>query len=97
VFFAVCTKDERRSIFNRDTLADKPLRVAAGLSLAVIVLETSLSPLQRLLQTTDLELQQWLVCIGVALVVPIVSELRKLLVRRPIDEAPDAALESIEA
>jgi hypothetical protein len=29
--------------------------------------------------------------------VPIVSELRKLLVRRPIDEAPDAALESIEA
>jgi len=88
VFFAVATKDERRSLFNRDTFADKPLLIALGAALAVIVLQTSLSPLQRLLQTTDLELEHWLICIGAALVIPIVSELRKLLVHRNLDEVP---------
>jgi Ca2+-transporting ATPase len=85
VFFAVCTKDEGRSIFSLDTFADKPLLISIGVSLATIVLTTSLNPLQRLLQTGDLELQQWLVCIGAALTVPVISELRKLLVKRPLD------------
>jgi Ca2+-transporting ATPase len=91
VFFAICTKDERRSIFNLDTFADKPLLVSIGASVAVIVLTTSLSPLQRLLQTVDLDLQQWLICIGAALVVPIISEIRKLLIHRPLDEEAEDA------
>jgi Ca2+-transporting ATPase len=91
VFFAICTKDERRSIFNLDTFADKPLLISIGVSAAAIILTTSFGPFQRLLQTGDLELQLWLVCIGAALVVPVISELRKLLIRRPLDEAPVAA------
>jgi Ca2+-transporting ATPase len=86
VTFAVATKDERRSLFNRDTFADKPLLVAIGASLAVIVLTTTFGPLQRLLETTDLDLGQWLVCIGGALLVVALSELRKALVRRPLDD-----------
>src|SRR5262249_48951623 len=56
VFFALTTKDEHRSLFNLDTLADKPLLVAAGCSLAIIVLSTTLTPLQRILETRELQL-----------------------------------------
>src|SRR3954471_15931388 len=87
VFFAVCTKDERRTIFNLDTLADKPLLVSVGAAIVVIILTTTLSPFQRFLHTGELKLQEWLVCIGVALLVPIVSELRKLLIHRPLNQA----------
>jgi Ca2+-transporting ATPase len=88
VFFAVSTKDERRSVFNLDTFADKPLLVSVGASAAAIILTTTFAPFQRLLQTTDLDLGQWLVCIGVALVIPLVSEIRKAVVHRPLDEVP---------
>ena len=88
VFFAVTTKDERRSIFNLDTFADKPLLISLGASLAAIVLTSTFDPIQRLLQTSPLELEQWLVCIGAAFTIVVVSELRKLLIRRPIDEEP---------
>jgi Ca2+-transporting ATPase len=87
IFFAVSTKDERRSVFNLDTFADKPLLISIGLGLAVIVLQTTLNPLQRLLQTGPLELEQWLVCIAAALVIPVVAEVRKLLIRRPLDDS----------
>jgi Ca2+-transporting ATPase len=90
IFFAASTKDERRSLFNLDTFADKPLLVAIGAAFGVIVLTTTLSPLQRLLQTTELELELWLVCIGAALLVAIASEIRKLVFRRPIDEVANA-------
>ena len=89
VFFAVATKDERRSLFNLDTFADKPLLVSIGVALASIILTTSFAPFQRLLQTTDLEMPQWLVCIGAALLVPAVSEIRKAIIRRPIDTATE--------
>ena len=88
VFFAIATRDERRSMFNMDTITDKPLMAASGLALLVIILTVTFAPLQRLLQTADMELEQWLVCIGVALVIPVVAEIRKLVVRRPLDEAP---------
>ena len=81
-FFAVSTKDARRSVFNLDTFADTPLLVAVGAALATIVLTTTFGPFQRLLQTGPLELEQWLVCLAAALVVPVVSEVRKLFVRR---------------
>ena len=82
VFFAVSTKDDRRSVFGLDTLADKPLLVAIGAALATIVLTTTFGPFQRLLQTGPLELEQWLVCLAAALVVPVVWEVRKLVGRR---------------
>jgi P-type Ca2+ transporter type 2C len=90
IFFAISTKDERRSIFNLDTFADKPLLVAIGLGLLVTILNTTFGPLQRLLQTGPLELEQWLVCIGAALVIPVVSEIRKAVIRRPLDETPSS-------
>ena len=94
VLFAVSTKDDSRSVFNRDTLADKPLLIAVGASLAMIVLTTTLNPLERLLQTAPLELEQWLVCIGLALAVGVLSEVRKFVQRRlHVDDEPDVTID----
>jgi Ca2+-transporting ATPase len=93
VFFAITTKDETRSIFNLDIFDDKPLLIASGLAILVIILSTSLNPLQRLLQTTDLKLELWLVAVGAALVVPVISELRKWLVHRPLEGTPGPPVE----
>lgn len=99
VFFALSTKDEQRTMFTMETFSDKPLLVASGLALAAIVLTTTFGPFQRMMDTGPLELEQWLVCIGAALVIPVVSEIRKALFKRPIDEvgASDATAEPAPA
>jgi Ca2+-transporting ATPase len=93
VFFAVTTKDERRSLFNLDTFADKPLLISIGAAIGIIILTTTFAPFQRLLETAMLSLNQWLICIAGSLLIVVVSELRKALVKRPVDEQPgvDAA------
>ncbi len=96
VFFALTTKDETRSMFNLDTFADKPLLIAIGASFLAIVLTTTINPLQRLLDTRDLQIDQWVTCIGMALVVVVISELRKLLVRQPLEEE-SAPVEPVSA
>jgi Ca2+-transporting ATPase len=85
VGFAVSTKDERHSIFNVDTLSDKTLLKAVGASIIAIVLQTTLAPLQRMLQTTSMDLAQWVICIAGGLAVVAIAELRKLFVNRVID------------
>ena len=87
VFFAVCTRDERRSLFNLDTFSDRPLLIACGAAALAIILESVFGPLQRLLDTAAMNLQEWLICVGVALSIVVVSELRKLLIHRSLDEA----------
>ena len=87
VFFAFCTKDERHSVFNLDTFSDRPLLIAAGAAGLAIILESVFAPLQRLLDTAAMNLQEWLICIGVALSIVVVSELRKRLIHQPLDEA----------
>ena len=83
VAFAFATKDEEKTIFDLDTLSDRPLLVWGGASIAAIILATTFGPFQRLLGTVELELGHWLVCIGAALIVLAVAEIRKLvLVRR---------------
>jgi Ca2+-transporting ATPase len=87
VLFAICTRDESRTAFNLDTVADRPLMIAAGAAALVIVLQTVFAPLQRLLDTQAMNLQEWLISAGVALSIVVVSELRKLLLPRALDDA----------
>jgi Ca2+-transporting ATPase len=82
LFFSITTKDEARTTFTLDTFADKPFAIATAISLATIVLATTLNPLEALLSTTPLTLGQWLVCAAVAVSVVVVSEIRKAAVRR---------------
>jgi len=81
LFFSITTKDEARTTFTLDTFADKPFAVATAISLATVVLATTLNPLEALLRTTPLTLGQWLVCSVVAVSVVVVSEIRKAMTR----------------
>ncbi|GAA3633745.1 cation-translocating P-type ATPase [Microlunatus ginsengisoli] len=74
--------------------AVKTLTIPVLITIAAVELQF----MQRLLETTSLSANQWLACLGLALVLPIVIELKKLVVRRrtakpagPLD--PQRALE----
>jgi hypothetical protein len=51
-------------------------------SILTIIVATVFGPLQKFLDTTGLDVQQWLICIGVALLVIVASEIRKAVLRR---------------
>jgi hypothetical protein len=59
-------------------------------SIATIVLMTEFGLFRRILDTTNLDLGQWVVCILVGLLIIPVSEIRKLVVKTPLDEVPAA-------
>jgi Ca2+-transporting ATPase len=99
LFFSFTARDERRSIFSLETFEDTKFMLASGMSVLAIVLGTELDLFQRFLDTTGLSLEQWLLCIGVALTIVAVSEVRKLILRRHAEpaEAEDAAPEAAGA
>jgi P-type Ca2+ transporter type 2C len=82
LFFSLAVKDEHKTVFSLDTLSDKVFIKACGVSILTIILATAFGPLQRFLVTTSLDVQQWLICIGVALSVLVASEIRKAVRRR---------------
>jgi len=47
-----------------------------------------LGPLQKLLETTSLDVQQWLICSCVALSIIVASEVRKAIRRRTVAPTP---------
>jgi P-type Ca2+ transporter type 2C len=55
-----------------------------------LILATVFGPLQKLLETTSLDVQQWLICSCVALSIIVVSEIRKAVRRRTGGTAPAA-------
>ncbi len=73
------TADENRSVFSGYILGNPALLKATGLSIVSIVLATELGILQNVLGMTSLTGEQWLVCIGVALSLIVVEEVKKLL------------------
>jgi Ca2+-transporting ATPase len=73
------TADENRSVFSGYILANPALLKATGLSIVTIVLATELGILQNVLSMVSLTGEQWLVCIGVALSLIVVEEVKKLL------------------
>ena len=82
LFFSITTKDERRTVFSLDTFADKTFNIATGVSVLTLLLATVFGPLEAFLKTSSLDVQQWLVCTGVALSIIVVSGIRKAVRRR---------------
>ncbi len=80
------TADENRSVFSGYVLGNPALLKATGLSIVTIVLATELGLLKNVLDLTSLTGQQWLVCIGVALSLIVVEEVKKALKVRTEDE-----------
>jgi P-type Ca2+ transporter type 2C len=90
LFFSLETANEDRTVFSSELLENTTLLKASGISLLTILLATTFDPLQRMLDTTELNLQQWAICIAVAAIVLVVAEVRKLFRRRsaPTVEPP---------
>ncbi|RIK33723.1 MAG: ATPase, partial [Chloroflexi bacterium] len=77
VFVGLSSRSETRSAFNREILSDRRQVMLYGITIALIILATSLGVLQRFLNTTELSGDQWLLCIAVALSVLVVDEVIK--------------------
>jgi Ca2+-transporting ATPase len=88
IFSSLETADEKRSLFSGYILGNSALLKATGLSILTIVCATELGILQNVLNLTNLTGEQWLVCIGVALSLVVVEEVKKLL---KIETEPEPA------
>jgi Ca2+-transporting ATPase len=75
-------RDQLNTIFRRDALPGPTQLRRYGLALALIILVTEIGFLQRLFSTVDLTLQQWGICVGIALALVVVEELIKVFLRR---------------
>ena len=89
LFFSFTALDRLRSVFSLEGVNDRTFLTASLMSVAAIILATELQFLQRVLDTVELTGNQWLICIGAGLVVVVVSEAWKFVLRRR--ESPEAA------
>ena len=87
IWFALETADEERSLFSGGILENPTLLKGAGLALVATIAAVELGIFNRILDTVPLTLDQWLLCIGVSLVVIAVAEGKKLL-KIKTDEPP---------
>ncbi|HEU5204854.1 MAG TPA: HAD-IC family P-type ATPase [Candidatus Limnocylindrales bacterium] len=90
IWFALETADEEKSVFSSETLANPTLLKAAAGSFIATVAATELGILNRILDTVNLTVDQWLLCILVSLLTLAVAEIKKLL-RIRTSEAPQLA------
>ena len=63
VAFSFVTKDERHSVFSLDVMGDRPFLYATLASIAFIVLIPNFDFFNRILDTTALSLEQWVICL----------------------------------
>jgi Ca2+-transporting ATPase len=77
VAFSLSTKDERASAFSPETFADRAFVRATLASVVVIVLMAQWDFLNRLLDTTGLTFDQWVICALVGLAILPIGEIRK--------------------
>src|SRR6478735_4927258 len=82
VVAGLLSRDQRRTIFDRDSIPGVAQLRRYGVSLLAIVAITALDILQRIFNTTALGYDEWLICIGLALTLLVVEELVKVVVRR---------------
>ena len=90
--FSWATKDETRSVFSAEVMQDRAFVIASLISVASIFLAVELGIFQRFLDTTNLSSEQWFICIGVGLLVLVVSEIRKLVWKAPLDDEPETVV-----
>jgi Ca2+-transporting ATPase len=98
IAFGLSARSETGTVFTRDTVSDRRQMQLYGLALLLTFLGTELGFLQRILGTTSLTLEQWLLCIAVALALLLIDEAIKYFMRRsrPQSQAPQVSGEITE-
>jgi Ca2+-transporting ATPase len=98
IAFALETSNEERSLFSTEILDNPTLLKGAGLALLATILAVELDLLNRILDTVNLNFEQWAICVVAALLVIVVAEVKKLLKIQTSDVAqPVAAPASVPA
>ncbi len=92
VAMGLSARYETASAFNRDIFHDRNQLMLYGLALLFTFLPTELAFLQRILGTTRLTTEQWMIGIGFAIVLLLVDEVIKFFLRRSRNKSqPEAA------
>jgi Ca2+-transporting ATPase len=82
LFFSLETSDEERTIFSSELLENPVLLKTSAVSLLTIFLATTFGPLERVLDTVELGIDKWAICIAAAATIIVVAEARKVVRRR---------------
>ena len=82
IAIGLSARSEFQTVFDRDILSDRRQLMLYGLSLLFAFLATELGFMQRLFDTTPLRAQEWLLCVGFAVVLILIDEVIKFFLRR---------------
>lgn len=82
IAIGLSARDETQTALNRDILSDRKQVEIYGLTLILVFLATELHFLQRILGTTSLSGDQWLICFVIAFTLLVVDEVIKFFMRR---------------
>ncbi len=82
IVLGLSTRSETNSVFSRDILADRRQLMLYGLALLLTFLPTELGFTQRILGLASLNADHWVVCIVLAVMLLLVTEVIKFFVRR---------------
>ena len=74
-------RDPMRSVFNRDTIANGRFNLLMVTALVLTFLATTIDGLQRILDTVDLDGQQWRVCLIAVIGYFVLAEFAKVVLR----------------
>ncbi|MFV2062308.1 MAG: cation-translocating P-type ATPase [Chloroflexota bacterium] len=91
IAFSLGTKDMIRSSLSVEVLGDRSFVMATIASILVTFAANELGLLQRLLGTVSLTFDQWIISIVVGWSILLVSEIRKLVWKKPFDQPSDEA------
>ncbi len=99
VVVGLSARSEFGTVFNTDSLSDRRQLMLFGLALLLAFLPTELGFMQRLLGTTSLSGNQWLICIAFAVVLLLIDEIVKffLRMRRKSHQEPVASTAMAQA
>jgi Ca2+-transporting ATPase len=82
LFFSFTARDALRSVFDLDGWNDRTFLTTTLMSVVAIIVATEMRFFHKVFDTVELTGTQWLICIGAAALILVVSEVRKLLLRR---------------
>jgi len=78
LFFSLETADPQRTIFSSELLDNPMLLKTTGVSILTILLATQFGPLQQILDTVELTVGEWALCVVVAASIVVICEVKKL-------------------
>jgi Ca2+-transporting ATPase len=82
LFGGLLARDQLGTIFDREALPGATQLRRYGVALLAIIAVTTIGFLQRIFGTTDLNFNNWVICIGLAASLVLVEELAKVFLRR---------------